>query len=178
MGIKHFSEDELNAGLATVEQAPADGGQLRLISRRPDIGQRELLEEGQLDLSEGLVGDNWGTRRQDPNIDAQLTIMNSRSAQLVAGSQERWSLAGDQLYVDMDLSVDNMPAGTRLNIGSAQVEVTAEPHPGCKKFVERFGMDAMLFVNNDRGKELRLRGVNTRVVKAGTIRVGDTVTKG
>ena len=183
MEAKHLTTDELNAGLEQILQAPADGGVLQLIARRPAIGERELLEEGQLDLVTGLVGDNWMTRgelatpKRPPNPDAQMTIMNTRVADLVAGSQARWPLAGDQLYVDLDLSLANLPPGTRLAIGSATIEVTAVPHTGCKKFVERFGMDAMTFVNTPEGKQLCLRGINTRVVEAGTIRVGDAVTK-
>ncbi len=183
MEAKQLTMDELNAGLEHISQSPADSGVLKLIARRPAIGERELLEAGQLDLATGLVGDNWVTRgelatpKRTANPDAQLTIMNARVADLVSGSQARWPLAGDQLYVDLDLSRTNLPAGTRLAIGSAVVEVTAEPHTGCKKFVERFGMDAMTFVNTDEGKEMCLRGINTRVVQAGTIRVGDAVTK-
>ena len=183
MEAKQLTMDELNAGLEHISQSPADSGVLKLIARRPAIGERELLEAGQLDLATGLVGDNCVTRgelatpKRTANPDAQLTIMNARVADLVSGSQARWPLAGDQLYVDLDLSRTNLPAGTRLAIGSAVVEVTAEPHTGCKKFVERFGMDAMTFVNTDEGKEMCLRGINTRVVQAGTIRVGDAVTK-
>ena len=183
MDAKHLTMDELNAGLEQIRQSPADGGLLQLIVRRPAIGERELLEEGRLDLVSGLVGDNWMTRGQSAtpprtaNPDGQLTLMNARVAQLVAGSRARWPLAGDQLYLDLDLSLANLPPGTRLAIGSALVEVTAEPHTGCKKFVERFGMEAMTFVNSPEGKKLCLRGINTRVVGAGTIRVGDRVAK-
>ena len=183
MDAKHLTMDELNAGLEQIRQSPADGGLVQLIVRRPGIGERELLEEGHLDLVTGLVGDNWMTRGQlatpqrTANPDGQLTLMNARVAQLVAGSRARWPLAGDQLYLDLDLSLANLPAGTRLAIGSALIEVTAEPHTGCKKFVERFGMEAMNFVNSPEGKKLCLRGINTKVVEAGTIHVGDRVAK-
>ena len=183
MEVKHLRMDELNAGLEEIRQSPADVGVLQLIVRRPAICEREILEEGQLDPATGLVGDNWMTRgnlvtpKRTANLDTQLTIMNTRVADLVAGSQARWPLAGDQLYIDLNLGLVNLPAGTRLAIGSAAVEVTAVPHTGCKKFVERFGMDAMDFVNSSDGKQLCLRGINTRVVKAGTIRRGDAVIK-
>lgn len=183
MAVKHLTLDELNAGLEQIRQSPANGGVLQLIVRRPAKGERDLLEEGQLDLAMGLVGDNWATRgeaatpKRIPNPDTQLTIMNARAAQLIAGSRDRWPLAGDQLYVDLDLSPANLPAGTRLAIGSALVEVTPEPHNGCKQFVGHFGMEAMTFVNSPEGKQLCLRGINTRVVEAGTIRLGDVVTK-
>jgi hypothetical protein len=181
--VRHLSTDELNTNLDLIRQSPADGGKLEVISSRPDVGERVLLQEAELNLQDGLQGDNWRTRGQhksqpqEPNLEAQLTLMNKRSAQAVAGSQERWPLAGDQLYVDLDMSVANLPAGTQLTIGSAIIEVTDEPHPGCKKFVERFGMDAMTWVNSDEGKKLRLRGVNTRIIQAGTIQVGDSITK-
>ncbi len=181
--VRHLSTVELDTHLPQIRQSPADGGTLELITRRPDVGERVLLQVAELDAEQGLQGDNWITRGQSktppqaPNPDAQLTLMNARSAQAVSGSRQRWPLAGDQLYVELDMSVENLPTGARLSIGSAIVEITAEPHPGCKKFVERFGMDAMLWVNSEEGKQLRLRGVNTRIVQSGTIHVGDTITK-
>jgi len=183
MQVKHLTMDELNASLEHIRQSPADAGELKMISRRPAVGKRELLQEGQLDPAVGLVGDNWLTRgeslipKRPPNPETQLTLMNARVADLVAVDQARWPLAGDQLFIDLNLGLANLPAGTRLTIGSAVIEVTAEPHTGCKKFVERFGMEAMNFVNSASGKELCLRGINTRVVEAGTICVGDAVTK-
>ncbi len=177
--ITHLTTIELEAGLDTIRQAPKDSGTLEMIIRRPQIGEREQLEEGEIDLVEGLVGDNWKTRYGDrpANPDAQITITNARAIQHISQDKERWALAGDQLYADFDLSEANVPAGTRLAIGAAIVEVTAEPHPGCKKFVERFGMDAMTFVNSAVGKELHLRGINCKVVQAGAISLGDTITK-
>ena len=183
MQAKHLTMNELKAGLEHIRRSPANDGMLQLIARRPAIGKRELLQKGQLDPVEGLEGDNWKTRDvtrnqpRDPNPMSQLTIMNSRVADLVAGIWERWALAGDQLYIDLDLSLANLPAGTRLAIGSAVVEVTPEPHTGCKKFVERFGMEAMLFVNGTEGRALCLRGINTQVIQAGPIRLGDAVIK-
>ena len=183
MQAKHLSMEQLQAGLDHVRRSPADHGVLRLIARRPAIGKRELLREGQLDPGEGLVGDNWKTRGaasnppREPNPLAQLTIMNACAADLVATCRERWPLAGDQLYVDLDLSLANLPTGTRLTIGSAVVQVTGEPHTGCKKFVKHFGLDAMRLVNGPEGRALCLRGINTRVVQAGLIRVGDAVAK-
>jgi MOSC domain-containing protein YiiM len=183
METRHLPMTALNAGLPHILLSPADGGVLQMIARRPAIGEREVLEEAELSLAEGLVGDNWGTRgdlvmpKRTANPKAQLTLMNARVANLVAGTQDRWPLAGDQLYVDLDLSLDNLPAGTRLSIGSAVIEVTDEPHTGCKKFVERFGMPAMEFVNSPKGKQNCLRGINTRVVQAGKISVGDQIQK-
>jgi len=174
---------ELEVGLVDVGRSPKDNGALEMIVRRPDIGGREILQEGQLDLAEGLVGDSWKARTSkrtpdgSPHPDMQLNLMNSRVVALVSQDRSRWHLAGDQLYVDLDLSEGNLPAGTRLAIGSAVIEVTAQPHTGCSKFVERFGLDAMKFVNSQERKDLHLSGVNARVVRPGVIRAGDTVSK-
>ena len=175
--------DELEAGLDEIRQAPRDRGVLRLIVRRPRVNEREILEEGHLDPASGLVGDTWETRSvsrsrsgsADP--ETQLNIMNARAIALVAQTPDRWALAGDQLYIDLDLSTDNLPPGTRFTLGSAVIEVTEEPHTGCGKFAARFGADAVKFVNSPEGKQLRLRGLNAKVVVPGVIRVGDVATK-
>ena len=103
--------------------------------------------------------------------------MSARAADLVGGTRERWALAGDQLYVDLDVSEANLPAGTRLAVGTAVTEISALPHTGCKKFVARFGLEAMLFVNAPDGRALRLRGVNARIVESGLVRPGDEIRK-
>jgi hypothetical protein len=174
---------ELEAGMDHIRQAPKDNGMLKMIVRRPQSDERDIIDKGELSLSEGLVGDNWKTRgsRHTPDgsaiPDAQITVMNARCIALLAQSEDRWALAGDQLYVDFDLSDENISPGTRLGIGSAILEVSAQPHSGCKKFSDRFGVEAMKFVNSPEGKRLHLRGINTRVVQAGVIRVGDRVNK-
>jgi MOSC domain-containing protein YiiM len=166
-----------------MRQSPQNEGLLKLIVRRPRVDEREVVEEAEITLESGLVGDSWGARgsRHSPdgsaNREAQITIMNARIIELIAGSRERWPLAGDQLYVDMNLGEENLPPGTRLAIGSALLEVSAAPHTGCKKFSARFGVEAMKFVNSPEGKQLHLRGINTRVIQAGTIRNGDIVKK-
>jgi hypothetical protein len=181
--VKHLTMEELEAGLDEIRRAPKDEGRLEMIVRRPETEHREVLDEGQLDPDEGLVGDNWKQRGSASTDDGsahpqmQINMMNARAAALVAQDRSRWPLAGDQLYVDFDLSEENVPPGTRLAIGGAILEVTAIPHNGCKKFVARFGLDAMKFVNSPVGKELHLRGINARVVHPGTIRVGDAVKK-
>jgi hypothetical protein len=152
-----------------------------MIVRRPNVDEREALDEGELSTTEGLVGDTWKSRGSShtadgsPSINSQITIMNARAIALLAQDEGHWSLAGDQLYIDMDLSDANIPPGTQLTIGSAIVEVSAQPHSGCKKFSSRFGVEAMKFVNSPEGKQLHLRGINTKVIQAGMIRVGDII---
>jgi hypothetical protein len=174
---------ELEAGLDEIRHSPDDKGVLELIVRRPQVGKREVLQEGKLDFLEGLVGDNWRNRSSSrtpdgsPHPDTQLNIMNSRVIALVAQDRDRWQLAGDQLFIEMNLSGANLPPGTRLALGTAVIEVTAQPHTGCRKFVERFGLDAMKFVNSPVGEQLHLRGINAKVLQPGVIRVGDVAKK-
>jgi hypothetical protein len=181
--VRYLSKAELEAGMDHIRQSPKEHGTLRLIVCRPKDDEREVVAHGELSLSEGLIGDNWKIRGskqmadRSANPDAQITVMNARTIELIAQEEARWSLAGDQLYVDMDLSDDNLPPGTRLAIGSAIIEVSAQPHTGCRKFSDRFGVEAMKFVNSPEGKRLRLRGMNTRLVRPGVVRVGDVVSK-
>ena len=182
-GVRHLTMKELEQGLHDVGNSPEDEGVLKMIVRRPEIEQREVLAEGELHPSEGLVGDNWKSRGSSRTPDGsadpytQLTVMNARCAALVAQEDSRWQLAGDQLYLDLDLSEENLPPGTRLSLGTAVIRVSEHPHTGCGKFVSRFGVDAMKFVNSNLGRRLRLRGLNARVVQPGTVRVGDIVKK-
>jgi hypothetical protein len=181
--IKHLTKAELAAGLDEIRRAPKDEGTLELIVRRPAINDREVLAEGELSLAEGLIGDTWTRRRStstadgSPNPDMQLNIMSARVIALVAPDRTRWPLAGDQLFLDLDLSAENLPTGSRLSLGSAVIEVTPPPHLGCQKFVARFGLEAMRFVNSQMGKQLRLRGINAKVVQAGIVRLSDVVRK-
>jgi hypothetical protein len=181
--VRHLSLAELEAALPATLRSPKDKGTLDLIVRRPAVGRRDVLDVGELDIATGLVGDTWSMRKStrtadgSPHPDMQINIMNSRVIALIAGEKTRWGLAGDQLFVDLDISAANLPAGTRLAIGSAIVEVTAQPHTGCAKFVQRFGVEAMKFVNSPHGLQLHLRGINARVVKPGRIQTGDRVSK-
>ncbi len=178
---KHLTTDEINSSLAGVLASPKDNGVLEMIVRRPAVNKREVIESGVLEIENGLVGDNWLTRgssRTDNGLghpEMQLNLMNYRFALLIAGSRERVPLAGDHLFVDLDLSEENVPPGTRLTIGEAVIEVTTIPHLGCKKFVERFGIDAMKFANSDFGRRHHLRGINAKVVKAGEIHSGSVI---
>jgi hypothetical protein len=183
----HRTPEELTAFLPQLLHAPLDVGALKLVVRRPAPGTREVLDEGELDLALGLVGDSWSERGSSrtpdggPHPDMQLNVMSARMVAFLAGDPALRPLAGDQLYLDLDLSHDNLPAGTRLTVGEPEVrgaviEVTEVPHTGCAKFVERFGADAMRFVNGPVGRPMRLRGLNARVVVAGRVRPGDPVT--
>jgi len=176
--------EEFEAMLHDIRDAPSEVGIVGLIVRRPSVGEREVVNEAQLDVDEGLVGDTWRARgnrhRPDGSADplAQLTIVNARAAAAYAGDVSRWPLAGDQIYVDFDIGVEHLPPGTRLTIGAAEIEVSETPHTGCAKFSSRFGKDALRFVSTPEGRRLRLRGMNARITKSGAVRVGDPISVG
>ena len=172
----YVEADRLEAGLDHILASPSDLGTVELVVRRPAEGEREILDEGTVDLP-GLVGDRH-TLRQDAHAGTEITLMNMRVADLVAGGdRDRWALAGDQLYVDFDLRHENLPPGTRVQVGSATLEVSELPHTGCAKFTARFGSDATRFINAKPNRDLRLRGMNTRIVTPGTVSPGDAIRK-
>jgi hypothetical protein len=179
--MEHRTTVELEAGADEIARSPIGAGRLELIVRRPGRGRREVLETAALDVAAGLLGDTWCARPSrrtadgSPHPEMQLNIMNVRAVALIAGPPDRWPLAGDQLYVDLHLGPVELPPGSRLRIGDAVIEITAIPHRGCAKFTKRFGRDAMRFVNSDVGKRLNARGINAKVVVAGTIRAGDEI---
>lgn len=183
MSEYHLTMAELEAGMAGMDPSPLDNGSLEMIVCRPEDGQREVLETGYLDPAEGLVGDNWrarGSRSTEDGSahpDMQITLMNSRLIDLVAGSRGRWPLAGDQLFVDLDISPGNLPPGQRFIVGDALLEITAVPHTGCAQFTERFGSAAIRFVNSPEGRAARRRGVYAKVIKPGAIKSGDRIVK-
>ncbi len=174
---------QMQKAIFHIQQSPQTVGEVKLIVCRPTIGERQVLDKAHLDEAEGLVGDNWLQRgykkTQDGSAhpDMQLNIMNARVIDAITYTREQWPLAGDQLYVDFDLSEHHLPPGTQLKIGSALIEVTAEPHLGCKKFKERFGRDAVLFVNSPEGKALNLRGINAKVIQSGVVHTHDKIEK-
>jgi hypothetical protein len=180
--LPHRTYAELTARLDHLRAAPRDAGTVHLVVRRPDLAAREVLAEGRLDPVDGLVGDNWLSRAtsiaiaEGRHLDAQVNVMGSRMIRMLAGSSEDQAQAGDQLFLDLDLSLANLPAGSHLALGDdAVIQVSAKPHRGCAKFVRRYGDEAMRFVNSEVGNELRLRGFNARVVEAGAVRPGDVV---
>jgi MOSC domain-containing protein YiiM len=181
--LQHAELTGLEQSLDHIREAPADGGTVELIARRPAEDEREVLTEARLNTHDGLEGDTWRARGSrhtadgGPNPEAQLTLMNARAAAAIAGERERWALAGDQIYVDFDISRNNLPPGSRIQIGSAVIEFSEAPHTGCAKFSARFGNDALRFVNSPIGRELRLRGANCRVVVGGTVHAGDAIKK-
>jgi hypothetical protein len=179
----HLSLKELTDGLAEILESPKDHGVLKAIVIRPETDTRASLQECELSPDGGVHGDNWAKGcwmslpDGRPHPDVQVTIMNARAIALIAQDEARWPLAGDQLFIDLDLSDDNLPPGTRLAIGSALLEITSVPHKGCKKFAERFGVDATRFVNSRDGVRLHLRGIYAKIVERGVVAVGDTVAK-
>jgi MOSC domain-containing protein YiiM len=169
-----------DAQLPLVQAAPADAGQIELIVRRPAVDERELLEEAVLDRDLGLVGDRWAARDRDRTpvyLSSQLTVISTRVLRAIEPDSSRWPLAGDQLYVDLDLSEANLPAGSRLAIGNAVLEISETPHTGCAKFSSRFGSEALRWINSPTGRAHRMRGLNARVVEPGTVRTGDAIRK-
>ena len=179
----YVAHKALEAGLGDIRRSPKDNGILEMIVCRPASGERKILIEGELDLEQGLIGDCWRTRTMlaktevSMDLSRQVTVMNARALSLMARSRDRWPLAGDQLIVDFDLSDDNLKPGSRLSVGSAIIEVTDAPHNGCTKFRDRYGSEALKFVNSDLGKLLHLRGINARIIRPGKIKTGDRVTK-
>ncbi len=181
--LKQLSTSELELGIDKIKQSPQDNGILEMIVRRPEVEAREVIHSGEINLIYGLEGDNWKTRGSSStpdgsaNPEAQITLMNTRVIQLLSGDKENWKWAGDQLYVDMDLSMENLPPLSMLQVGSVILQISAKPHTGCKKFSARFGIDALAFISTPLGKSLRMRGVNAKVIQAGEIKVGDVVKK-
>lgn len=173
MDARHATLAELKAGVAEVERSPREQGSLAMIVRRPSRGEREVIDTATLDVEHGLIGDRWALGKQRRLN--QITLINARLAALVARSRDRWPLAGDQLYVDFDLSLAHLPIGSRVRVGSAEIEVSPEPHTGCKLFRERYGAAALELVNSPAGRALQLRGINAWVVTSGEVKVGDAV---
>ena len=181
--IRHLTRTELDEGLAEIRRSPKDNGRLAGIVIRPAVDERRSLASVEISAEGGVHGDRWARECWKtlpdgrPHPDVQVCIMNARAIALVAQHEDRWPLAGDNLFLDLELSDENLPPGQRLALGSAVLEITAEAHNACGKFAERYGRDAAKFVNSPEGKRIRLRGIYAKVVQSGTIRVGDAATK-
>ena len=180
---RHLTLDELKAGLPEILASPKDEGTLRAIVIRPARGERRDLASCEISARLGVHGDHWSkgcwksTEDGRPHPDVQICMMNARWIQLIAQERSNWPPAGDNFFVDMDLTPDNMPPGTRLAIGTAVIGTTDTPHSGCASFIDRYGRDACIFVNTGEGKRLRLRGIYARVVQDGRVSAGDRVVK-
>ncbi len=181
--LQHLTTAQIEAGLHLVDQSPSDHGTVKAIVIRPDVNERQRLQQVEVSQKGGVHGDAWARGcwmslpDGSPHPDVQVTLTNSRFMDLIAHDESNWAPAGDNLFVDLDLSDDNLKPGQRLTLGTAILEVTAVPHNGCKKYAQRYGKDAVKFVNTKIGKALHLRGIYAKVVQAGTIAVGDTISK-
>ena len=181
--VSPLSLDHLKTFMPHILDAPKDDVALDLVVVRPDRDIRELPKRARVTAKDGVVGDHWitgsGLRNDDGTglVDAQICMMMSRVIEAIASSQENWPPAGDNLFLDMDLTPSNMPPGTRFSIGTAEFVVTPQPHNGCQKFIDRYGRDACLFVNTGEGRNLRLRGIYSRVTRDGEISPGDRLRK-
>ena len=109
-------ERDFAPSLALVAASPRDAGIVHAIVARPGVDRRVVVTEAVLDETEGLVGDDWQARGSSStpdgraNPESQLTIMSTRVLAAIEPDESRWPLAGDQLLVDFDLSLD-APAG-------------------------------------------------------------------
>lgn len=174
---RHLDTDALERGLDPLARPPRtlprDAGHVSLVVRRLEDGTREILDRTRLSLEEGVPGDDW-SRRPPRDPEAQLAVMCTPLAELIANGQPLTTF-GDNLFVELDLSAGNLPTGTRLAVGGAEVEVTPKPHNGCSKFDARFGNDALRFVQAPATRAENRRGIYWRVVAEGEVAAGDAV---
>ncbi len=180
---RHLDKQELAAGLPEILKSPKDRGPIESITVRPASEQRRTVNSVAISLAGGVEGDHWAqgcwksTDAGKPHPDVQICMMNSRCIDLIAGDKDNWAPAGDNLFIDMDLTPENLPPGTRIAMGTAILEITDTAHKGCAKFIERYGRDACVFVNVGDGDRYKLRGIYGRVVQDGVLSVGDLATK-
>lgn len=180
--MTHRSMEELLLALPDITSAPAEGPVSAIVIRE-DHGLRAMVDTADMSLARGMHGDHWergcwrSTEDGRPHPDVQVCMMPARAIAVIAGDMPNWAAAGDNLFIDMDLSPGNCPPGTRLAMGTAEVVITDQPHNGCQSFIDSYGRDACVFVNTGAGKELRLRGIYGRVIRDGRVSVGDIVRK-
>ncbi len=181
--LPNRSRDELNAALPMVVDAPKDEGQVALIVVRPESGLREMPTTIHISRARGVEGDRWadGSWLQDdngrPHPDVQINLMNTHAAEAIAGEKSNWAAAGNNFFVNLDMSPENLPPGTRLALGDAEIEISKQPNKACQKFIDRYGRDACVFVNVGPGWALRMRGLYARVVSDGDVCLGDQIRK-
>jgi hypothetical protein len=181
--MEYVTTQEIKHRMPWVLDSPRDNGIVRLIVVRPQTDQRDVIEQAHFSPAAGVAGDNWqhdcwkrlADGRSDPDV--QVAIMNARMIEVLAGDQTHWPLAGDQLFVDFDLGTANLSPGDQLKVGDAILEITAEPHRGCRKFKQRFGEQALNYVNSAEGDRHRLRGVYAKIIEVGKVETGDAIKK-
>jgi MOSC domain-containing protein YiiM len=169
----HLTRESLEQRFHELPAPPLDVGKVALVVRRPDAGVRELPPRARLTVEGGLEGDRWAAG-PDRKVESQVTLMRADVSRLVANGQPV-ELCGDNLLVELDLSKENLPAGTRIEIGTALCEVTPKPHTGCSKFSGRFGADALAFAAGPEHASRRLRGIHVRVLEDGEVSPGDVI---
>ncbi len=181
--MKYAAQSDIDRRMDWVLNAPRDKGRVKLIVVRPQTNQRTMLEQVLFSREAGVTGDNWQQHcwkkcddgKADPSV--QVAIMNARMIEVLAGHKNNWPLAGDQLFVDFDLGINNLSPGDQLQVGGAVLEITAEPHRGCGKFKKRFGETALQYVNSAQGDAHRLRGIYATIISNGDVSIGDTICK-
>ncbi len=174
---RHLPMEDLLKRLAALPRAPRDRGEIAALFARPGSNERTPIEKANLTAAGGMPGDRWSRPREgkpDPRPDKMLATMQAGVARMIANGQPL-GLFGDNLYLDLDLSAANLPAGTRLRAGGAVLEVTPEPHNGCLKFKARVGADALRLVSRKEDRHRNLRGIYLKVIEDGLVAAGDPV---
>lgn len=170
---RYATLEHLERRLAALPEAPRNHGLVGLLVRRGEGGLREMPDRARLTPDGGVPGDAWG-RQKEPSLEAQIAVMQIDVAELITNGQPL-TLFGDGLFLALDLSAANLPPGSRVRAGAATLEVTPKSHNGCRKFLSRFGADALRFVSKPDLRHRNLRGIYMRVVEGGEVATGDPV---